>query len=53
MVDAYDGLTVGVRGRRALPTDVALKEMETCAGKQFDPACVDLLKRLVRGGKIG
>ena len=52
VVDAYDGLTVGVRGRRALPTDVALKEMETCAGKQFDPACVDLLKRLVRGGKI-
>jgi HD-GYP domain-containing protein (c-di-GMP phosphodiesterase class II) len=50
--DAYDGLTSGGQGRRSLPTDVALKEIETCAGKQFDPACVTLLLRLVREGKL-
>jgi response regulator RpfG family c-di-GMP phosphodiesterase len=52
VLDAFDGLTAGARARRVLPTDVALKEIETCAGKQFDPSCVDLLKHFVHAGKI-
>lgn len=52
LLDAYDGLTSGGQGRRPLPTDVALKEIESCAGKQFDPTCVNLLLRLVREGKM-
>lgn len=52
LLDVFEGLTAGTPGRRALPTDVALKEIEACAGKQFDPACVNLLLRLVREGKV-
>ncbi|MBK8575523.1 MAG: GAF domain-containing protein [Elusimicrobia bacterium] len=50
VMDAFDGLVSGAMGRKALPTDVALKEIEGCAGKQFDPACVAILFRLERGG---
>ena len=52
VVEAFEGLTADVRGRRALPLDVALKEIESCAGKQFDPACVDQLLLLVRAGTL-
>jgi HD-GYP domain-containing protein (c-di-GMP phosphodiesterase class II) len=52
VVDAYDGLTSGLHGRRALPAEVALKELEICAGKPFDPACVETLLRLGRAGKL-
>lgn len=52
LLDALEGLTSGGVGRRALPMDVAIKEIEACAGKQFDPACVDHLVRLVRSGKM-
>jgi GAF domain-containing protein len=52
VVEAFDGLITGFQGRKPLPLDVALKEMESCAGKQFDPACVDLLLRLARAGQL-
>jgi HD-GYP domain-containing protein (c-di-GMP phosphodiesterase class II) len=52
VVEAFDGLTAGFQGRKPLPLDVALKEMESCAGKQFDPACVELLLRLARAGQL-
>jgi HD-GYP domain-containing protein (c-di-GMP phosphodiesterase class II) len=51
VIDAYDGLVSGGPGHKALPADVALKEIQSCAGKQFDPACVELLLRLVRADK--
>lgn len=52
LVDAFEGLTSPGSGRRALPLDVALKEIESCAGRQFDPACVESLLSLVRAGKM-
>jgi HD-GYP domain-containing protein (c-di-GMP phosphodiesterase class II) len=52
LVDALEGLTSGGSGRRPLPLDVALKEIQSCAGQQFDPACVEPLLRLVRAGKM-
>ena len=41
MVDAFDALINGGGGRKVLPPDVALKELESGAGKLFDPACVE------------
>ena len=36
----------------ALPLDVALEELERCAGDQFDPDVVAVLVRLVREGRV-
>ncbi|MBL8022856.1 MAG: GAF domain-containing protein [Elusimicrobia bacterium] len=52
LVESFDGLTAGFQGRKPLPLDVALKEVESCSGKQFDPALVTLLQRLVRAGEL-
>ena len=45
VADAYDAMTSNRAYRRALPQDVALGEIERCAGTQFDPevarACID------------
>jgi diguanylate cyclase (GGDEF)-like protein len=46
--DAFDAMT-GARPYRAeLGVDVALAELERCAGSQFDPAVVAVVVRLVR-----
>ncbi|HOT11112.1 MAG TPA: response regulator [Polyangiaceae bacterium] len=37
VADAYDAMTSNRAYRRALPQDVAIGEIERCAGTQFDP----------------
>ena len=52
VVDAFDALTTGAGGRKTLPPDVALKELESGAGKLFDPACVESFARLYKSGRF-
>ena len=37
IADAYDAMTSNRAYRRALPVDVAIREIRRCAGTQFDP----------------
>jgi HD-GYP domain-containing protein (c-di-GMP phosphodiesterase class II) len=38
VADTYDAMTSDRAYRRALPHDVAVTEIERCAGSQFDPS---------------
>ncbi|MBI2894385.1 MAG: response regulator [Deltaproteobacteria bacterium] len=40
VADTYDAMTSDRAYRRALPHEVAMTELERCAGSQFDPECV-------------
>jgi HD-GYP domain-containing protein (c-di-GMP phosphodiesterase class II) len=40
IADTYDAMTSDRAYRKALPHDVALAELERCAGAQFDPELV-------------
>ncbi len=51
--DAFSAMTTNRPYRRALTLPEALAELERCRGTQFDPAVVDALLRLVRGGPLG
>lgn len=42
VVDAFDAMSSDRRYRSALPRAQVLKEIEDCAGKQFDPAFADI-----------
>ena len=46
--DAFNAMTTTRSYRKALPLDVALGELETNAGTQFDPEVVDHILRIVR-----
>jgi diguanylate cyclase (GGDEF)-like protein len=46
--DAYHALVSDRPYRSALPQDDALRELEFCAGTQFDPAVIDALVTCVR-----
>jgi HD-GYP domain-containing protein (c-di-GMP phosphodiesterase class II) len=46
VVDAVDAMTSDRPYRRGLPLDVALAELRSNAGVQFDPACVEAFARL-------
>ena len=56
IADAYDAMTSDRPYRRAMPAELALKEIERCSGSQFDPhivpAIVDLLSNDVRQAKV-
>jgi len=52
VVDVLEHLLAGGPGRKPLPLDVALKEVEACAEKQLDPAMVDALLRLARAHRL-
>src|SRR4051794_9321494 len=41
--DAWNAMTTDRSYRRALPVDLALAELRSCAGTQFDPQVVDAL----------
>ena len=41
--DAFNAMTTTRSYRKAMPLDVAIAEMEACAGSQFDPLVVDAL----------
>jgi putative nucleotidyltransferase with HDIG domain len=52
--DAFNAMTTDRSYRRALPLEVARRELEDCAGSQFNPAVVDVLVRhLQRCGSVG
>ena len=45
VADTYDAMTSHRAYRRALPHEVAMQEIESCAGSQFDPAIVEVFVR--------
>ena len=47
IADAYDAMTSDRAYRRALPHEVAVGEIERCAGTQFDPALADAFVKLM------
>jgi response regulator RpfG family c-di-GMP phosphodiesterase len=53
IADAYDAMTSDRAYRRALPHEVAIGEIERCAGTQFDPELSDAFVRLVEAWRRG
>jgi response regulator RpfG family c-di-GMP phosphodiesterase len=47
IADAYDAMTSDRAYRRALPHEVAIGEIERCAGTQFDPELAEAFVRFV------
>lgn len=47
IADAYDAMTSDRAYRRALPHEVAIGEIERCAGTQFDPELAEAFVRLI------
>jgi putative nucleotidyltransferase with HDIG domain len=52
VVDAFDAMTSDRPYRPALPADVAVAELERCAGSQFDPDVVDVFVEAWRQGAL-
>lgn len=48
VADAFDAMTSGRPYRPAVPVDAALGELLRCAGRQFDPRCVEALDSHIR-----
>lgn len=47
LADAYDAMTSDRAYRRALPHLVAVREIERCAGTQFDPAIAEVFMAVI------
>jgi HD-GYP domain-containing protein (c-di-GMP phosphodiesterase class II) len=47
VADTYDAMTSDRAYRRALPHDVAVAEIERCAGSQFDPDVAQLFVEVI------
>ncbi len=47
IADAYDAMTSDRAYRRALPHEVAVGEIERCAGTQFDPELAELFVKMI------
>jgi HD-GYP domain-containing protein (c-di-GMP phosphodiesterase class II) len=52
VANAFDAMTSDRPYRKGLPDDVALKELASCAGVQFDPAVVEGFIRAYRKGRL-
>ncbi len=52
IADAYDAMTSDRPYRKALPYEVAIRELQEGAGSQFDPQLVELFIELKRSGLI-
>jgi response regulator RpfG family c-di-GMP phosphodiesterase len=52
IADAYDAMTSDRAYRRALPHDVAIGEIERCAGTQFDPELAEAFVRLIDAWRL-
>jgi hypothetical protein len=46
--DAFHAMTSDRSYRKALPMEVAVQELQTCAGTQFDPSVVDALLEVLQ-----
>ncbi len=46
--DAFHAMTSDRSYRKALPMEVAIGELQVCAGSQFDPSVVDALLEVIR-----
>ena len=53
IADAYDAMTSDRAYRRALPHEVAISEIERCAGTQFDPELSDAFVKLLEAWREG
>jgi response regulator RpfG family c-di-GMP phosphodiesterase len=53
IADAYDAMTSDRAYRRALPHEVAIGEIERCAGTQFDPELADAFVKLMDAWREG
>jgi len=53
IADAYDAMTSDRAYRRALPHEVAIGEIERCAGTQFDPELSEAFIRLIEAYRQG
>lgn len=53
IADAYDAMTSDRAYRRALPHEVAVGEIERCAGTQFDPELAEAFVRLIDAWRTG
>jgi HD-GYP domain-containing protein (c-di-GMP phosphodiesterase class II) len=49
VAEAYDILTSDVPWRNALSSETAVQEIERCAGTQFDPEIVSVLRSAIEG----
>jgi response regulator RpfG family c-di-GMP phosphodiesterase len=52
VADAYDAMTSDRAYRRALPHDVAIGEIERCAGTQFDPELSEAFVKLIDAWRL-
>ncbi len=52
VANTFEAMTSDRPYRKGLPDDVALKELASYAGVQFDPACVEAFIRAYRKGKL-
>jgi response regulator RpfG family c-di-GMP phosphodiesterase len=52
IADAYDAMTSDRAYRRALPHEVAVGEIERCAGTQFDPGLADAFVKLMEEWRV-
>jgi HD-GYP domain-containing protein (c-di-GMP phosphodiesterase class II) len=52
IADTFDAMTTTRPYRKGLPIEVALAEIQKCAGTQFDPVMVEAFLRAVQSGAI-
>ncbi|HYF26715.1 MAG TPA: HD domain-containing phosphohydrolase, partial [Baekduia sp.] len=52
VADAFEAMTSDRPYRHGMPVDVALDELARCAGDQFDPEVVDVMRHLVAGRRL-
>ncbi len=52
VADTYDAMTSDRSYRKGLSADIALEEIQTCAGTQFDPMVVEAFFQMVTKGRI-
>lgn len=52
VIDAYDAMTSNRPYRKALPIEIAVKELKQGANKQFDPKIVDIFIDILKEEKI-
>ncbi|WP_422698368.1 GAF and HD-GYP domain-containing protein [Desulfotomaculum nigrificans] len=52
VVDSYDAMKSDRPYRKALSQKWVIEELSRCSGKQFDPAVVEAVKKLIEQGKL-